>query len=1000
MIEGRHVDETCPLPFDVPFRIGDHWLTLRPTSSALPEWAPHSVPSRAEVPPVLRATTVSTEAFRPVTPRAEVSRPPAEVKAPSPAPAPPTSGSDHLAEWRNRQQERATRPRTGADQRTWEQRWKAAGEKIRSRNEGTVSPAIPPVAPRTAPMPPPARAPRAEARYEQPRLYDVASHVGPAQPPSMAAVERLKSRPEATESPRPSPYQAPETRRPPPVVPSVAETRDSRPAPFQTPEIARTPTVPPPATELTVKAWNPPQAPASDASGSSWAGSHVPHAQDNSFHENYAPPDPQRFSSPGTQVATLSPPIAKVKVTEWHETETEVEEADLEESESTQESPIEASDEELAPPTSEWDALETSNETVEIDVEVRSEEVTIEAVPEVIAPDPQPEVIADAEAEPAMGGPTHSRILRLLSPIVSKPRPQVASTETDEAPNSLDVGEARGILEPSDLMGRKARRTNRPTRQTSIRDSLVNRQAATSRPAKAPSETKPRGSQAAPIEAKTNGVRAEPINPKTNGFHAAPAEPKVGPTPRPEARRPAGTNGFHPPRGGSNQAGFGATEAAPEATSQQEARSPFVKTLEGPALPPPREDGASPQDSPREWPRAADIFSAYRRPEPREPQVQAQVAKSKVTVQQLATEMYEPASWSLPLWASWLPAMLMILPVGAGVIMLSLSWTRDDQSAGVVSGVLAHAEITKPIAKDLIPEPTQWWATSASKLALWGSYFERMSKASPDQIETAKVYFEAASNSSPLHSQTLLARARLSDSDEADKLYVASFGLSRDIESLAFSGSKCLKSGKKESAIKLYRQALEMASRVQITRMTLPSFNDESQTRRYRLPNEELIYRIIGDMAREESWTYAEWSSAIPPDSLIQLVTARILTERGAPEAAKLIDQIVEHVEKKQAPASALDAAAEAEALAQRSRWDESQERYKLAIDMMSNGLIRRSWWINVADLAKQVNDEAGQQKALELAKGTQNSDEVSKRATELLRYITIRADKGQAPRR
>src|SRR5262245_17096190 len=50
-IDGRSLEEACPLPFDVPFRVGDHWLTLRPTTTSAPTWDHYQAP-----PPAASAT--------------------------------------------------------------------------------------------------------------------------------------------------------------------------------------------------------------------------------------------------------------------------------------------------------------------------------------------------------------------------------------------------------------------------------------------------------------------------------------------------------------------------------------------------------------------------------------------------------------------------------------------------------------------------------------------------------------------------------------------------------------------------------------------------------------------------------------------------------------------------------------------------------------------------------------------------------------------------------
>ena len=48
LVDGRSVDASCPLPFDVPFRVGRHCLTLRQDRTADPDWEmyPGSVPAQ------------------------------------------------------------------------------------------------------------------------------------------------------------------------------------------------------------------------------------------------------------------------------------------------------------------------------------------------------------------------------------------------------------------------------------------------------------------------------------------------------------------------------------------------------------------------------------------------------------------------------------------------------------------------------------------------------------------------------------------------------------------------------------------------------------------------------------------------------------------------------------------------------------------------------------------------------------------------------------------
>ncbi len=48
-IDGRAADQQRPIPLGVPFRVGDHWLTLRPADSATNDWGTFDAPISVEV---------------------------------------------------------------------------------------------------------------------------------------------------------------------------------------------------------------------------------------------------------------------------------------------------------------------------------------------------------------------------------------------------------------------------------------------------------------------------------------------------------------------------------------------------------------------------------------------------------------------------------------------------------------------------------------------------------------------------------------------------------------------------------------------------------------------------------------------------------------------------------------------------------------------------------------------------------------------------------------
>src|SRR4029078_4474249 len=97
--------------------------------------------------------------------------------------------------------------------------------------------------------------------------------------------------------------------------------------------------------------------------------------------------------------------------------------------------------------------------------------------------------------------------------------------------------------------------------------------------------------------------------------------------------------------------------------------------------------------------------------------------------------------------------------------------------------------------------------------------------------------------------------------------------------------------------------------------------------------------------------------------TVAMLTVARLLREQGKPEAQKLLEQILD--EGREGPAGdaerggAIQLAMGAEAHALLSQWNEAEQRYRQAIDRIQDPTIRRSWWYNLASIARQLTDEA-----------------------------------------
>ena len=186
-IDGRPVDQQRPLPMGVPFRVGDHWLTLRPADSAFNDWGSYDAP-----------ITIESDGFTPSDPAPE------PVEAAGRASTPTTDDDEErLRRWQARLDQRDRWLKDRQDERRWEARWKSAGETIRARSAPAApspqrsAPARPAATPTPAPRPP--QAPPV-ARIIEPRRPEPLRRV--AEPGPRPATARVPLRP-MPESPAP-----------------------------------------------------------------------------------------------------------------------------------------------------------------------------------------------------------------------------------------------------------------------------------------------------------------------------------------------------------------------------------------------------------------------------------------------------------------------------------------------------------------------------------------------------------------------------------------------------------------------------------------------------------------------------------------------------------------------------------------------------------------------------------------------------------------------------
>jgi tetratricopeptide (TPR) repeat protein len=414
---------------------------------------------------------------------------------------------------------------------------------------------------------------------------------------------------------------------------------------------------------------------------------------------------------------------------------------------------------------------------------------------------------------------------------------------------------------------------------------------------------------------------------------------------------------------------------------------------------------SSPRESTGRLPTAREILAAQRLE-----RIATPTPRRKGT-EPLPTVGQAPSSWRVPLWLGWVPATVATVVVGAIATVAAWCWSIEALHSGVVANRLARSgngPRLDPLPLWVTPPNTNWWATTSGHLMLWALWLDRTAS-DPAGFEEARERLAAAARVSPMQATVRYALACLDQGPApAPALAPASanLALSRDVLPLAWTGHRLRAAGKKDAAVRAYRAALEIAAQADLSRLAAPSFLDDTQIRRYALPAEELVGPILRDMADSPDWTYAEWSAALPSAPVVRLAAVRLLRERGSPDADAALEALLSEdgshtaVPVPQGTAAALALAARAEALALKQRWSDAEQHYRQAIELMPDLTFRRSWWMNLAEIALRQNDESGRQKALEAARGNDPNDEITRRAVELLKYYGVRTERidGRTP--
>jgi tetratricopeptide (TPR) repeat protein len=873
MLGEQPVERPLPIPFGMSFQVGEHRLTLQATSDGPGRWGSFQRPIPLEVPSV-EATPL------------DEAEPPRRAPVPEPEPGPAgfEDEQERLTRWQTRHEQRESWLRTRQEERRWEERWKAAGERLRARSSSATA--------TSAPRPGPA-----------PGI--------PAEP----GADRIAS---STHNPL---RTRKVIRRSVPITPLA--TNGAAPA------LAPEPVIPPRARHQPVTAsdWGAiPVPPRADLPSASVNPSREPSTKIEPATVEVVLPPPEVLSAIPTEVAEPvigSEPFSE-RVDSWHREDGRVE-GSLDDAWAGP--PV------LAPFTPHLDPL-LKGERVEETPPSTGPQGNVSGVSgDLLTPSPfVKEGWGGGSAEDPLAGSLVS------APITSDPDP----------PLGADTKES-GTFEPL------------PSAPPPVTDALesISERFEMSTDTISTGWDSPTAfiidtNRAAP-ESSTVADRVEEVG-------ATRARPRVGVG---RARRGSGRT---------------AREVAPE---------PQPVPLPEPA----RREFDEPSAASRDWPTAREIFAAHRARQ--EAQAAVRSAPAPTRAQPLPTVSREPSSWSLPLWLAWPPALAVCLSVGGVVLALTLLWSQDDQTAGLVANHLARPKTKrKPLPETVIPpEHPSWWKTTPGNLNRWALELAQGPR-EPGLAEEVHGLLNAAVAIAPADPVARLALAAPAPGEERAARIDRSLSLSRDVVSLAWSGRQLLAAGKKEAALKAYREALAMASRAELSRLASPEFLDDPHTRRYALPYEELLGALVRDLAERPDWPFAEWSAALPRFGVAPLVAARLLRERGSLDADAALEAVLADAEAPMPEdlSVAVHLAAQGEALALRSRWSEAEQRYQQAIDLMPDDRIRRSWSFNLADLEQRLGDEPKRLKALEAARGVDSRDEVAQRAQETLREASLRS--------
>ena len=349
------------------------------------------------------------------------------------------------------------------------------------------------------------------------------------------------------------------------------------------------------------------------------------------------------------------------------------------------------------------------------------------------------------------------------------------------------------------------------------------------------------------------------------------------------------------------------------------------------------------------------------------------------------TEVVRPDEWTIPLLLGWVPTAMLVLAFSLFAVGLAVVWIEDGSSGNIALRLATRPDGAYAPVVDAQSIPrAAWWQTTASHLAAWSLVMERVGNGE-DRSADARLLEADARAVSPLG-----ARARFVSEpvpgQEADVAASIRLGPTRDIITLTAMAHRLRRENKRLDAIRAYRAAFLTAATTARSNLGRPVFRVDPTINRYAMPHSGLLDEVARDMAGAGDWTAAEWAEATPDFAPALLAVATALRTREPAESERRLEAICRVNDRALDPRfeAAEDQAAIAEALAERGRWTDAVTQYRRAVDGEPRDLDRRVWWFNLAEVARKAGDTLVQQQAIESAKGTDLSDEVTQRAANV----------------